>query len=457
MIKLRPYQNAAIKAIQEKFNNGYRKQYVVMPTGSGKTVTFLKYASENHERIMIVVPSIELMRQVYESALLFWDKNQISRKGDRFNEVPNVIHICIIHSIRGDYLDFITGQYFDLVIIDEAHHSCSASYKRLIKQMVFAPKFLGFTATPDRLDGEMLSEVLETCSYKIEISEMIDKGFLCDVEGFSVKTNIDMSDIDDHNGDFSIVQLYKKLSTEKRNNLILDICKDEMKDRKVLIFCINIHHSKIIRNLINDHGISCAHIDGTMNDKERNSVLSSFRNGDVSCLCNCQLLTEGFDEPSIDGIILARPTRSRGLFLQMIGRGLRISNGKTNCKIIDIVDNHKNTISFNDIETEERFRPIERFKSLKDIREHIGCERLEQAEFYIERADFFDQRGIYEKQATASMTEYLEQEKIYYQHPISFDEASFLIWHNELKKEYHNGYYRRKTTKKRNTELSSFN
>src|SRR4030095_2111296 len=159
MIKLRPYQEEAINSIAWHFEIAER-QYIEMPTGSGKTVTFLSYAKEYHERILILVPSKELLNQVYETALLFYDKRKLSRQGNGFTERISTVHICIINSIRGKYLEFISGQYFDLVIIDEAHHVQSESYKRLINSMVFAPKFLGVTAKPDRLDGQLIKDLL---------------------------------------------------------------------------------------------------------------------------------------------------------------------------------------------------------------------------------------------------------------------------------------------------------
>ena len=438
MVNLRAYQIEAIEKIKDKFTTHFR-QYIEMPTGSGKTITFLSYAHRYHKKILIIVPSKELMKQVYQTCLIFFNKNEISRKGDNHNEEIRNVHICIINSLRDFYLENIINRDFDLIIIDEAHHSQSNSYLRFIKkrcQIFPNQKILGVTATPDRTDGKMLNEILFDCSFKLEIEQLIENSFLCDVEGFNVKTKIDISDIDSHNGDFSLRELYNKLCVDSRNKIILDICKSQMLDRKVLIFCINIDHSKIISKLLNDHGISSAHIDGTMNSDERFSILSAFRKGEISFLTNCQLLTEGFDEPSIDGIILARPTKSRSLFLQMIGRGLRISPGKKSCKIIDIVDNHKILCGFNSLVTDEFYPIITSFNSIKDIRSHVSDEMMKVTEITIEKINIFNKTQIENEEATTGMVDYLERNDITFFHPISFDEASFLIWHNELNKEY---------------------
>ncbi len=437
MLKLRPYQLEAIEAIENALCKDWRT-YVELPTGSGKTVTFLSYLRKNHNKSIILVPSIQLMNQVYESSLNFYHKSELSRKGGNYNESIKSVHICVVNSLRGDYLEFITQHKFDIIIIDEAHHSQSDSYKRFIKKMQSNGdiKILGVTATPDRSDRQLLKDILCNCCFKITIEKMINDGFLCDIEGFNVKTNIDISDVDSHNGDFSLNILYKKLCDTNRNDLILDIYLKHMRNRKTLIFCINIIHSKEITNLFKSKGISATHIDGLMKIDQRKSILDAFRNGEIEVLCNCQLLTEGFDEPSIDGIILARPTRSVALFTQMIGRGLRIFPGKKNCKIIDIVDNHKFLVGFNEIiEDTGRFQPISSFNALKDIKDHIEKEKLKVTEFSLERCDFFNKDQI-QLEATDSIYEYLNKNKMEYFLPLSLKEGSFLIWMNELKKEW---------------------
>ena len=457
MIKLKPYQEGAVKAIKDAFKKNTR-QYVEMPTGSGKTITFLSYASQFHKKILVIVPSKQLMSQVVNSALLFYEPWEITRKGNGYDdEVNNIeqweidkartydnvkrIHVCIINSIKGDYVDYLARLCrFDLVVIDEAHHSQAMCYRRYINtacEFVKPPLFLGVTATPDRADGLLLNDILHFCSYKMHISEMIDNGYLSDIEGYAVKTKIGLSDIDDHNGDFSLSQLYKKLSTESRNKMIVEVCKKELKGRKTLVFCINIKHSKEVSELLNKSGVSAAHIDGTMDEKHRNIILQSFRDGEIESLCNCQLLTEGFDEPAIDGIVLARPTRSRSLFTQMLGRGLRLSPGKKNCKVIDVVDNHKALAGFNCLVVDKQYPEPSSFKSFKDLREHVGAEMLKVTEFTIQRTNLLNKKTIDDMYATEDMIEYLTSNQVYFQEPLSFDEGSFLVWYNELKKEYH--------------------
>jgi len=442
MIKLRPYQIEAIEAIKEEFKNSDR-QFIEMPTGSGKTVTFLSYAQQNHKSILIIVPSRELLNQVYETSLLFYHKSELSRRGAGFKESIKKVHICIVNSIRGDYLEKILENKFDLIIIDEAHHVQATSYKRLIGCIKSSPKYLGLTATPDRADGLLLKELLYKCSYKIEVEALIEANYLSDIEGYAVKTGVDISDISSRNGDFSILELYKKLSTQSRNEMILNLCENQMKDRKTIIFCVNVKHAIEVANLLSNKGLSCKAVYGDMNEKEKSSSLYAFRNDQIQFLCNCQLLTEGFDEPSIDGIVLARPTRSRALFVQMIGRGLRKFAGKINCKIIDMVDNHRNLASFNSILSDGPFKRIESFGSIKDIRNHIEKEIIDSIETKLERIDLFNRSYLDDEHILPSMEEYLEENNLKNYGTLSFDEASFLIWYNELKKGYKNACTRK--------------
>jgi ATP-dependent helicase IRC3 len=450
-MKLHDYQMDAIGAIKNGFKENFR-QYVQMPTGSGKTFTFLYYARNFCNNILVIVPSIQLMNQVYESALSFYHKSEISRKGGHFFDELSKIHICVVHSIRNDYLKFLASQFFDLVIIDEAHHSMSESYKKFINLRMkyfkdedeIFKRILGMTATPERTDGQFISEILGECSFKLFIPDMIKSGQLCDIEGYSLKTKIDISDMSTNNGDFSIKFLYNKLCNKNRNDMIVGVIKKDMKERKNIVFCINIKHSKEISDLLNENGINSSHIDGTMKPIQRKSILDSFRQGNISTLCNCQLLTEGFDEPSIDGIILARPTISKSLFTQMIGRGLRLFPGKKNCKIIDIVDNHKFLSGINNLVEDGRFSNCEYFKSIGDIEKHITKEKIKISEFSIERTNLFSNNSIDTYECTDSMIDYLVKNNIYFETPLSFDEASFLIWFEKLKKEYKNGDNKRK-------------
>lgn len=433
LFRLKYYQEEAIRTIEEAFTTMDR-QFVEMPTGSGKTITFLSYAKNLNKRTLIIVPSRQILSQVYDSALNFFDKSQISRRGGDYKEEVSFVHICIINSIRCEYRQHLSKIDFGLVIIDEAHRSQAESYIKFIDAISLinsSVKFLGVTATPDRLDGKLLNEILHRKSYSISIDSLIHSKYLSDIEGFSVKSHINISNIDTHNGDFSITQLYDKLNTDSRNEIVIDICKNKMFDRKTLVFCVNIAHSQHICDLLNRNGVKAMHIDGMTPENKRKEILCNFRSGLIKVLCNCQLLTEGFDEPSIDGIVLARPTRSKSLFIQMIGRGLRLSPNKDNCRIVDIVDIHKKLMGFNNIVSDEDVKQIERFNKLEDIESHVKKELLLKAEYSLVKTNILGLSSLNNILPTNSMKTLLKDNP-FIDH-LTFDDASFLIWIEKLK------------------------
>lgn len=444
-MNLKPYQEDAINAIKQEFEHS-NSTFVEMPTGSGKTYTFLTYAQRYHKNILIIVPSRQLLTQVYLESLKFFHKSEISKRGCNYFDDEKKVHICVINSVNKDYLEILACLKFDLIIIDEAHHAQSMMYTRLIKMtQKYAnyehTKILGVTATPDRLDRKLLSNILGACCFKLTIEYMIKNKFLSDIEGYRLKTQVDIYEVDSHNGDFSLNKIYNKLCTSFRNNLILNAVKEYLLERKSIIFCINISHSKQLCKLLNDNNIPSLHIDGKMSQEQRESILKEFKDGQVKCIVNCQVLTEGFDAPWVNGILLARPTKSPSLFKQMIGRGLRLFPGKENCKIIDMVDGHNNLSSFNSIFEAEDYKEMDFFKNTRQLQDHIKEQELLTLECKIERHNFFDEvkEELKEMEPISCMLNYLDKHQILYFDGINFDEASFLIWKNELKKEYSNG------------------
>lgn len=446
-MQLRPYQEEAILAIKESFKD-CKRQYIEMPTGSGKTITFLKYAKDNHKNILIIVPSVELQKQCYETASRLFDPKQITRKGNGYDEkISNNpalnnghVHICITNSLKPAYTQRLISIGFDLLILDECHHVQGSSYRRLIESLSKLKDLciLGVTATPDRRDGISIKTQLFKRSFKVSMEKLIEQGYLSDLEGYIVKTNIDISDLDNHNGDFSLSELYKRLSSKNRNEIILNVCKD-ISERRNLVFCINIRHAQEVSRLLNDNGLKSQAIYGEMDQVKKKQILCDFRSGKINFLCNCQLLTEGFDEPSIDGIVLARPTSSRSLFIQMIGRGLRLYPGKEYCKVVDIVDNNAKTSTFTELLTSEKTKVIEKFRGIRELKQSVEIDISKSIEIRLERSLMLGKKKSDDMQATPQMLKYLEKNNVVHFPCVSFDDGSFLIWMNELKKDMENG------------------
>jgi superfamily II DNA or RNA helicase len=232
---------------------------------------------------------------------------------------------------------------FFLIVVDEAHHATAATYKRILKHFkVFDPEtrklLVGFTATPKRGDGVGLDAVFEEISYSRSLPEMIQSGYLSPVAGYRVETDIDLSRIKTRMGDFVVHQLSKAVNVIERNDLIVDVFNTHLKDRQTLCFCVDVAHARSLAEAFKRTGVRAAYVSGDMDRAERTRVLEDFHKGRVQVLANCMVLTEGYDEPKVEGIILARPTKSTLLYTQMIGRGTRLHPGKENVTVIDIVD-----------------------------------------------------------------------------------------------------------------------
>ncbi len=232
---------------------------------------------------------------------------------------------------------------FYLIVVDEAHHATAKTYTRVLEYFgVFEEDtrklLVGFTATPKRGDGQGLDAVFQEIVFSRSLPEMIHEGFLSPLAGYRVETDIDLSRVKIRMGDFVISQLSQAVNIEKRNNLIVKVYSSLLKEKQTLCFCVDVAHAHSVADAFNENGISAAAVSGDMERPQREKALSDFHDKKIQVLANCMVLTEGYDEPIIAGIIIARPTKSPLLYTQMIGRGTRLYPGKEDVTIVDIVD-----------------------------------------------------------------------------------------------------------------------
>lgn len=336
MHQLRPYQKQSIQKIREAFVKGKRKILLVAPTGSGKTVV----ASEMIRRVvaggkscLFVAHRRELIMQCSNKLHDFGVKHGVLMAG----KSPNAMSSCQVASIqtftaRVDRDDFIKPKA-DLIIIDEAHRSASESFKNLLREYPEA-YVIGLTATPIRSDGRGLGNIYQRIVECSTVKELTELGYL--VPNKIVAPTIpDLKGLKIIAGDYDKKGLDKKMNVPK---LIGDVVTHWIKhanNRPTVVFCTSIKHSKYVSNVFNDNGIPSGHIDGEMPEIEREAVLSDLRNGRIKVLSNCQVLTEGWDCPKVSCVIICRPTKSLGLYLQMVGRSLRPFHNKKDTLIID--------------------------------------------------------------------------------------------------------------------------
>jgi superfamily II DNA or RNA helicase len=232
---------------------------------------------------------------------------------------------------------------FSLLICDEAHHARAQSYEAIFKATGFLENnpnklLLGVTATPYRMDGRALGGVFEHIVFERSLVTMIREGYLSDVRCISVGTNADLDNVSIRNGDFASNELEMAIDTVYRNQVIVDAYKSYCMGKKAVAFGVSVEHAQSIAKEFQLNGISCGVMWGNMGNEERKKELARFASGEVKVLSNCMLLTEGFDAPDIDAILMSRPTKSKGLYTQCVGRGLRLAPGKKECLLLDFVD-----------------------------------------------------------------------------------------------------------------------
>ena len=347
--KLRDYQHDCLKAITDRYREGIRRQLISLPTGSGKTVIFADFPRyyKMKRQMLVLAHRAELLDQARDKIKkanpdLRVEIEQAGRVADPGSDVV-VASVPTLGRKDSSRLKDLDPDRFFLIVVDEAHHATARTYKRILEYLgVFSPDtrklLVGFTATPKRGDGKGLNAVFQEIVYSRSLPEMIRSGYLSPVAGYRVETDVDLTRVRTRMGDFIAAQLSRAVNVEQRNEIIIDVFQTYLRGKQTLCFCVDVAHAHSVAAAFNKKGVKAAAISGNMDINERARVLDDFSRAKINVLANCMVLTEGYDEPSVEGIILARPTKSSLLYTQMIGRGTRLYPGKENVTIIDIVD-----------------------------------------------------------------------------------------------------------------------
>ena len=340
LIKLRPYQIEAIESIKRDFSKGHKKVLLVAPTGSGKTVIFNSLVKDLGVRTLVIAHRRELLYQSIDKYVLIGGKKEdcgVIEQG-RFEIKPYTV--ASVQSLYSK-LNILDGKNWDLVIVDEAHHTLAPTYLEVLKRLEKTNpeiKVLGATATPFRGDDKELLEYYEKISYSIDIYNLIKWGYLVPFRGKRViLEEIDLDKVSlTKEGDLSLKGLSKLFENEKTIEKVVEKWLEETGgERKTIFFCPSIEVSKLVRNALLRRGIAGEHIDGKLSIEERERILRDFREGKLIALSNVNVLTEGFDDPSGEVIVNLRPTTSKVLYIQIVGRALRPFFGKKDAYILD--------------------------------------------------------------------------------------------------------------------------
>lgn len=320
--ELRPYQKQAVEAISEKWDE-WQKELLVLPTGCGKTVVFNTIAHDRPGRTLILAHRDELIEQARDKYNMMFDELPGKIKAEE-NEIRRITVGSVQTMCRRDY-----SGLFDTVIVDEAHHAISPSYQSVLGQFPEA-KVLGVTATPDRGDKKSLGEYFDGIAYEYGLKQAVTDGYLCEIVAKTVPLEIDMSAVKVLIGDFEVGSIAESL--EPYLPKIAEAIMLEAAGRKTVVFCPLISIAQELASMIP----GAREVNG--NSADRKETLEWFdQAGPGAVLCNAMLLTEGWDCPSCDCVVVLRPTKIRALYCQMIGRGTRLSPGKENLLILDFL------------------------------------------------------------------------------------------------------------------------
>jgi superfamily II DNA or RNA helicase len=343
---LRAYQRAAIDAVLAARRAGKRRLLVHLPTGAGKTVIFSHLASLARRPVLVLAHREELLtqaREKLERALAGTAVVAIERGSLRAPPDARVL-VCSIRSLHEERLARVMrDRDLGLVIYDECHHAAADDNMRVLRQLgVFEPGFtgtlLGFTATTARGDGQGLDAVFEEIVYSRQLPDLIDDGFLAPLRGYRISTTADLRKLSPRGLDFDDGELAEAVDIEERNALVARSIQELARDRRTLAFCVTVQHARHLAHALNALGVPTGIVHGAMPGHERAKTLLDFREGRLSAVTNVGVLTEGFDDPGVSCVAMARPTRSEGLYAQCVGRGTRLFPGKKDCLILDFVD-----------------------------------------------------------------------------------------------------------------------
>src|SRR3954469_12083844 len=343
---LRPYQRAAIDAVLAARRAGRRRLLVHLPTGAGKTVIFSHLARLARRQVLVLAHREELLTQAREKLVRALDGDavvEIERGALRASAEAKVL-VCSIRSLHEERLARVPrGPGVGVIIYDECPPATPEDNPRVPRQLGgFDPAFdgtlLGFTATTARGDGQGLDEVFEEVVYTRALPELIDDGYLAPLRGFRISTTADLRKLSPAGLDYDEEELAEAIDIEERNALVARSIQELARDRRTIAFCVTVNHARHLAHALNALGVPASIVHGAMPGEARAEALADFRAGRVQVLTNVGVLTEGFDDPGVSCVAMARPTRSEGLYAQCVGRGTRLHPGKADCLVLDFVD-----------------------------------------------------------------------------------------------------------------------
>lgn len=449
---LRPYQMDALQISKDKFQAGVNRQIIVLPTGMGKTVCLAQLPLHHgiDKRVMVVVHREELAQQTADK-FSKWNPDSpvgIEMAGSYAGDAQIVIaSVATVGRKNSQRLAEFHPDTFGAIITDEVHHCTADTYVNIYEHFKLVGDepdksrlSVGLTATPKRSDGQALAQVFDEIVYQMSIKDAIQQGWLVDIIGIKVETDILLNNIHTQQGDFAVGELSKAVNTPARNHLVVQSWLKHGQDRKTIVFAVDVAHAQSLAAAFQQYGVAAQAIWGT--DKYRADKLKAHREGHLKVLVNVGILTEGYDDPTVSCVVMARPTKSQLLFVQQAGRGTRLEVGinnllearaagspitKPDMLLIDVVDNTDK----HSLVTLASIFGIPAKVDLHGMPVTRAIEKMEQAEKLHPEIDFRQLRNL------DDLNEYIRQVALFENKwPDEVEANSILQWHKTGETEY---------------------
>jgi superfamily II DNA or RNA helicase len=358
VFELREYQKDALDSLEQMRQDGKTIALLTHAQGAGKTVVAISDAKRLRGRTLFVAHRRELVTQAYDKLRELWPEASTGLfMGDvRDREEQNIV--ASIQSIS-EHLNDFPAAAFQYLVIDEAHHAAAKTYKQVLGY--FRPRFvLGLTATPERADGQSILEVFRDCAHRLTLREAVERGELAPIRCFRVLTNVDLSRVRFNQVQYNRRDIEETVVVPARDRLIVETYVKHVPGRKAVVFCVNVRHGEDLAELFRREGVPGRSVSGRMPRIEREKHLTAFHRGDLRVLCACDILNEGWDCPDVQVLLMARPTLSKVIYMQQLGRGTRKAPGKDCLVVIDFVDNasrYNQSLNLNRVVGVSRYRP----------------------------------------------------------------------------------------------------